>query len=93
MWQIEEHRRLDRQLSKIPRETLMRYEKWKDIAQESGPAGLKQILGFHDELLIGEWRGHRSSRLGAKYRVIYQFDPARQLFQVISVTSHDYRKA
>ena len=61
---IEEHRRVDKQLSgAVPVEILKRYEKWKDIARLSGPPGLRMIKGFHDEALSGEWKGHRSSRL------------------------------
>ena len=70
MWRIEEHRRVDKQLSAAPREILKRYEKWKDIAMLSGPPGLRLIKGFHDEALSGEWKGHRSSRLGVQYRII-----------------------
>ena len=57
MWRIEEHRRVDKQLSVVPREILKRYEKWKDIAALSGPPGLRLIKGFHDEALSGEWKG------------------------------------
>ena len=92
MWRIEEHRRIDKQLSALPREFLKRYEKWKDIASLSGPPGLRMIKGFHDEALSGEWNGHRSSRLGVQYRVIYRTTPERQLFQVVSITAHDYRR-
>lgn len=92
MWRIEEHRRVDRQLSAAPREILKRYEKWKDIAMLSGPPGLRLIRGFNDEALAGEWKGHRSSRLGLQWRIIYRTEPEQQLFQVISVTAHDYRR-
>lgn len=92
MWRIEEHRRVDKQLSAVPREVLKRYEKWKDIASLSGPPGLRLIKGFHDEALSGEWKGHRSSRLGVQYRIIYRMVPEQQLFQVISITAHDYRR-
>ena len=92
MWRIEEHRRVDKQLSAVPRETLKRYEKWKDIAALSGPPGLRLIKGFHDEALSAEWKGHRSSRLGVQYRIIYRMAPEQQLFQVISITAHDYRR-
>jgi addiction module RelE/StbE family toxin len=92
MWRIEEHRRVDRQLDNLPREILQRYEKWKDIAVLSGPPGLRLIKGFRDEALSGEWRGHRSSRLGIQFRVIYRVVASAQLFQVVSITAHDYRK-
>jgi len=92
MWRIEEHRRVDRQLDRVPREVLERYEKWKDIATLSGPPGLRRIKGFHDEALTGEWKGHRSSRLGIQFRLIYRVVASEQLFQVVSITAHDYRR-
>ena len=93
MWEIEEHRRVDKQLSgSVPIEVLKRYEKWKDIARVSGPTGLKVIKGFHDEALSGEWKGHRSSRLGLQWRVIYQVVANALLIQVVQVTAHDYRR-
>jgi len=73
-------------------EVRKRYEKWQDVASISGPPGLRAIRGFHDEALSGAWRGHRSSRLNIQYRIIYRMVAAQQLFQVIEVTPHDYRK-
>lgn len=94
MWRIEEHRRVDRQLSgSVPLEILKRYEKWKDIAILSGPPGLRAIKGFHDEALSGEWKGYRSSRLGLQWRVIYRVVVKALLIQVVQVTAHDYRKS
>ena len=93
MWQVEEHRRVEKQLHAVPPEILKRYEKWKDIAIISGPPGLRSIKGFHDEALRGEWQGYRSSRLGLQYRVIYRLTPERFVFQVIHITPHDYRRA
>jgi hypothetical protein len=49
MWEIYEHNSLPKKLSKIPKEILMRYEKWKDIVEISGPVGLRMIRGVHDE--------------------------------------------
>ena len=93
MWRIEEHRRVDKQLDRVPREILQRYEKWKDIAMLSGPPGLRLIKGFHDEGLAGEWKGLRSWRLGIQFRLIYRVIPSEQLFQVVSITAHDYRRS
>ena len=92
MWRIEEHRRVDNQLESAPREILKRYEKWKDIAMLSGPPGLRLIRGFNDEALSGKWEGYRSSRLGLQWRVIYRSAADQQLFQVVSITAHDYRR-
>ena len=92
MWEVYEHRRVDRQLKQLPIEVLKRYEKWKDVITLSGPQGLKLIRGFHDESLKGRWKGHRSSRLNQQYRVLYRVDSKRILVEVVSVTAHDYRK-
>lgn len=92
MWEIYEHNLLVRKLDRIPAEVLKRYEKWKDIAAISGPQGLRLIKGFHDEALQGKWRGHRSSRLGLQFRLIYKIEKEKLYVQVIDITSHDYRR-
>lgn len=92
MWEIYEHKRIIKQIKSIPVDVLKRYEKWKDIVMISGPSGLKLIKGFHDEAIRGEWKGHRSSRLGIKYRIIYRIVKKEILVQVINITPHDYRR-
>jgi len=76
----------------LPLEVLQRYEKWKDIVMISGPQGLRLIRGFRDEGLRGEWKGHRSSRLGFQYRVIYRAVAQEVVVEVIDLTAHDYRR-
>jgi addiction module RelE/StbE family toxin len=92
MWEVLEHRRVERRLRRMPVEILKRYEKWKDIVRISGPPGLRLIKGFHDEALRGEWGGHRSCRLGAQVRVIYRVEEREILVLVVDITAHDYRR-
>lgn len=92
MWQVFEHRRVAKRLAAAPVEVQKRYEKWKDIVALSGPEGLKQIRGFNDESLSGKWKGCRSSRLNAQYRVIYRVKKEQVLVEVEKVTPHDYRR-
>jgi addiction module RelE/StbE family toxin len=92
MWQIYEHKKLSGRISKIPSETLKRYEKWKDIVTISGPEGLRLIKGFHDEALRGEWQGHRSSRLGLHWRILYRIEKQEIFVLVVDITAHDYRR-
>lgn len=89
MWAILEHRRTTRQLKRLPDEILKRYQKWKDIVEVSGPAGLRLIRGFRDESLSGEWKDHRSSRLNEQYRVIYRIESQSVVVEFVSVTPHD----
>ena len=92
MWRIFEHRNIQRRVRKTPKDVLKRYEKWKDIVEISGPAGLRLIRGFNDEPLRGDWKGHRSSRLGDQYRVIYRIEKKELFVLVIDLTAHDYRR-
>jgi proteic killer suppression protein len=92
MWEIYEHRRVSKELKSLPIDILKRYEKWKDIVRISGPEGLRLIKGFHDEVLRGEWQGHRSSRLGNQFRVIYQVVAQEVVVLVVDITAHDYRR-
>ena len=92
MWEVYEHRRVSRRLPRLPNEVLKRYEKWKDIVRISGPPGLRLIRGFHDETLRGEWKGHRSSRLGVPYRVIYKVEGQEVAVYVVELNEHDYRR-
>lgn len=92
MWEIYEHRRNARKLSRLPLEILKRYEKWKDIVVTSGPQGLRRIRGFRDEALAGLWEGHRSSRLGLHYRVLYRIEAEEVSVLVVAVNAHDYRR-
>jgi addiction module RelE/StbE family toxin len=92
MWKIFEHKKSTKQINSLPTEILKRYEKWKDIVSISGPNGLKQIKGFNDEPLVGEWKGHRSSRLNLQYRVIYKIENEKFFVQVVNVTADDYRR-
>ena len=92
MWEIFEHKDLVKKIPKIPEEILKRYEKWKDIVSISGPEGLRLIKGFHDEALREKWDGHRSSRLGLQYRIIYKIEKKQLFVMVIDINPHDYRK-
>ncbi len=92
MWEIYEHRKAVKQLASLPVDVLKRYEKWKDILRISGPDGLRQIKGFRDEALRGEWNGYRSSRLNIQYRVVYKIEKHLVLVEVVKVTPHDYRR-
>lgn len=92
MWEIYEHRRIDRRAPRLPAEILKRYEQWKGVVRASGPTALRWIRGFHDEALRGAWKGHRSSRLGIRYRVIYRVVDREVCVEVVDLTAHDYRR-
>ena len=92
MWVICERKWVQKAIKKAPKDIVRRYEVWKKIVELSGPQGLKLIKSFRDEALRGEWKGYRSSRLGAQWRIIYKVE--KDLFEVyvFEINPHDYRK-
>jgi toxin HigB-1 len=92
MWAIYEKRSVSKSYHKLPKDIVLKYEAWKRIVEMQGPLGLREIKGFHDEVLKGKWRGFRSSRLGLQWRLIYRcFDDHLEVY-VFEVTPHDYRR-
>ena len=90
MWIIYEKKSVVRVLDRLPPDEVLKYEAWKRIVELEGPEGLRQIKGFHDEGLKGEWKGFRSSRLGRKWRAIYLVVKDQLEVFVVEVNSHTY---
>lgn len=90
MWCVFEKKTVLKSIKKAPKEVLKRYEAWKRIVELSGPQGLRQIKGFHDEALKGEWKGYRSSRLGIQWRVIYKIEKDVLEIYVFELNAHNY---
>ena len=90
MWLIYEKKPVVKILTRLPSDVVLKYEAWKRIVELEGPEGLRQIKGFHDEALKGEWKGFRSSRLGKKWRVIYLIVKQELEVFVVEVMPHTY---
>ena len=90
MWLVLEKKSVAKTLKKIPDEVIVRYEAWKRIVELAGPIGLRNIKGFHDGALKGDWKGFRSSRLGIQWRVIYFRQDQHLEVYVIQITPHKY---
>ena len=91
MWTVLEPHDLAKVMRKVPVEVRAKYDVWVGIVRMSGPQGLRAIKGFHDEALSGKLAGHRSSRLGIKWRVIYRVEAREVRVLVEQVTPHVYR--
>lgn len=92
MWRVLESKAAGKALDRAPPEVKRKWDVWVSIVEQSGPEGLRDIKGFHDESLSGAWQGHRSSRLNLAYRVIYRASSGTLEVLVVDVTKHDYRK-
>lgn len=90
MWRIREHRDIEKTCRKLPRETVKKYELWKNLVFRHGPGKLREFPGFHDEKLRGDRQGERSSRLSLQYRIIYTVEKEIVTVQVLEITLHKY---
>ena len=90
MWQIFEHRDIEKVCRKLPNEIVKKYELWKEIVTRHGPEKLREFPGFNDESLKGQRKGQHSSRLSRQYRVIYFIERDIVSVYVLSVTPHEY---
>jgi len=70
---------------------MSRIEERRRVEKELGSAP-REILKRYEKWKDGKWQTYRSSRLGLQWRVIYRTVPDEQLFQVASITPHDYRR-
>ena len=90
MWQIQEHKNVAKALAEAPLRIRQKFEVWKNVVRHSGPEGLRNIKGFHDEALAGKLKGSRSSRLNQAWRVLYQIDREGVTVRVERISNHDY---
>jgi mRNA-degrading endonuclease YafQ of YafQ-DinJ toxin-antitoxin module len=91
MWTIVEARVAAKAIDKLPHQVAEKYALWCAIVRQSGPAGLRLIKSFHDEKLSGKLAALRSSRLSARWRVVYRVQAEVVTVYVERVTPHDYR--
>jgi plasmid maintenance system killer protein len=91
MWTILETGAAVKQLESAPVQVKKKYQFWKSIVAVSGPTGLRNLHGFHDEGLSGKLTGKRSSRLNIHYRVIYEVYQDQVTVTVVSIDPHTYR--
>ena len=90
MWQIEEHHDIQKICRRLPENIQKKYDFWKSVVAEFGPAKLVEFPSFHDEKLSGDRQGQRSSRLNLKYRVIYEIENEVVTVFVVEITPHKY---
>jgi proteic killer suppression protein len=91
MWTVQESRDAVKALDKLPGHVSEKYSAWLAIVEQSGPQGLREIKGFHDEKLHGKLANRRSSRLNQQWRVIYSVKAEVVTVYVERIGPHDYR--
>jgi proteic killer suppression protein len=90
MWHILEHKDIEKKIKKVPPQVVKKYELWKNLVFRHGPKILKDFPGFNDEILKGDRKGQRSSRLSLQHRVIYEVVGEIVTIYVVEITPHKY---
>jgi toxin HigB-1 len=85
-------RRARKDLNRCPAHIVQSLMAWVGTVQLDGLESIRRLPGYHDEPLLGEWRGHRSVRLSRAYRAIYVIQQDRSIDFVLveTVTKHEY---
>ena len=85
-------RRAGKDLGKCPAHIVQSFMAWVGAVQLDGLESVRRLPGYHDEPLLGEWKGHRSVRLSRSYRAIYVIRQDRSIEFVLveTVTKHEY---
>ncbi|MFN7095957.1 MAG: type II toxin-antitoxin system RelE family toxin [Gammaproteobacteria bacterium] len=79
-------------LKKLPKHIVINLHLWIANIKLHGLRKTQQILGYHDEPLLGKRAGQRSIRLNKSYRAIYIIDKNENVcfIEVLEVTKHEY---
>lgn len=85
-------RRARKDLVKCPAHIMQSFMAWVGAVQLDGLEWVRRLPGYHDEPLLGAWRGHRSVRLSRAYRAVYvvRNDGSVDFVSVETVTKHAY---
>ncbi len=79
-------------LQKAPSYIQDKFFTWASTVQQFGLEMVRQVPGYHDELLQGNRQGQRSIRLNRQWRALYiESETQEILVTILEVTPHDYR--
>ena len=84
------HKRVQKQLKKLPAHIVTNLETWMTTVEENGIIETRKLSGYHDEPLAGSRKGQRSFRLSKAYRGFYIEHNENIIIEVIEVNKHDY---
>ncbi|OGT49020.1 MAG: hypothetical protein A3E82_08760 [Gammaproteobacteria bacterium RIFCSPHIGHO2_12_FULL_38_11] len=82
----------NKDLKKIPLPIAVKLQAWIEAVGHQGLNEVRKIPGYHDEPLLGKWKGQRSIRLNIAYRAIYivNKDGVIHFVEIREINKHDY---
>jgi len=89
---VEITRRAEKQARRLPVRVSEKLWTWVYLVREIGLEEVRKIPGFHDEPLVGRWRGMRSIRLSRAYRAMYRLvqEGDVEVVSIEEVSKHGY---
>ncbi len=84
------HKRVQKQIKKLPAHIVLNLKTWMTTVEEDGITETRKLSGYHDEPLAGNRKGQRSFRLAKAYRGFYIEHDDKIIIEVIEVNKHDY---
>lgn len=79
-------------MTKLPAHIVRKFALWVDLVRIEGLEAAREVPGFRDHALKGQWQGYRAVRLSDSYRAIYivRSDEAVETVYVEEVNKHGY---
>jgi toxin HigB-1 len=90
MNKITLHKRVQKQLKRLPNHIVTNLRVWMETVEENGITETRKLSGYHDEPLQGKRAGQRSIRLSKAYRAFYVERDDKITIEVIEVNKHEY---
>ena len=85
-------RRAEKQARRLPVHVGEKLWHWVYLVMDIGLEEVRKIPGFHDEPLVGRWRGMRSIRLSRAHRAVYRLvrEGDDEIVSIEEVSKHGY---
>ncbi|WP_235046318.1 type II toxin-antitoxin system RelE family toxin [Bdellovibrio bacteriovorus] len=91
MYRVELGKYAKKALGRIPKYIVANLLDWVQEVEDKGLEKVRKIPGYHDEPLLGAWKGYRSIRLSRSYRAIYfEDDGELKIITIVEVSKHEY---
>ncbi len=84
-------RAVKKDLFKIPKALVIKFQKWVDDIEKYGLEEVRKVRGWHDHVLKGNRAGQRAISLNKQWRAVYVIEGNEvKIVKVIEVHPHAY---
>lgn len=90
MYKVEFATKVKKKLRYLPKYIVANLLDWIEEVEDKGIQEVRKIPGYHDEPLMGSWKGFRSIRLSRTYRAIYSEHTDIKIISIVEINNHEY---